>query len=194
MSDVVLRRLAGLVRAEGGLLAGALRDGRVGRPDAAGLGGTAAAGPRAEGRRDELALVVEAVREGYLLHYGEPRLFDAGDRDLALLAGDRLYALGLARLAALGDLHAVAELADVISLCALAHAQGDARLADAAWQAGAAAVGWGASPELAAAKDAARRGEPGAGRALRAAARRLAGDLAPRRADGGEMGGFGSPA
>jgi hypothetical protein len=194
MSDVVLRRLAGLVRAEGGLLAGALRDGRVGRPDAAGLGGTAAAGPRAEGRRDELALVVEAVREGYLLHYGEPRLFDAGDRDLALLAGDRLYALGLARLAALGDLHAVAELADVISLCALAHAQGDARLADAAWQAGAAAVGWGASPELGDTRDTPRRADPGAGRALRAAARRLAGDLAPRRADGGEMGGFGSPA
>ena len=38
------------------------------------------------------------------------------DPDLALLAGDRLYALGLERLAALGDLEAVAELADVIAL------------------------------------------------------------------------------
>jgi hypothetical protein len=182
MSDVVLRRLAGIVRAEGGLLAGALRDGRPARRDDGRLGGTAAAGPRAEGRRDELALVVEAIREGYLLHYGRPRLFDAGDRDLALLAGDRLYALGLARLAALGDLDAVAELADVISLCALAHARGDPRLADAAWQAGAVAVGWGATAELVAAKDAARRGEPGADRALRAAARRIAPDPAPGRA------------
>jgi len=41
-----------------------------------------------------------------------------------LLAGDHLYALGLARLAALGDLDAVAELADVISLSAQAHASG----------------------------------------------------------------------
>ncbi len=47
------------------------------------------------------------------------------DPDLALLAGDRLYALGLERLAALGDLDAVAELADVIALCAQAHAEGD---------------------------------------------------------------------
>ena len=38
------------------------------------------------------------------------------DPDLALLLGDQLYALGLSRLAALGDLEAVAELADLISL------------------------------------------------------------------------------
>ena len=47
------------------------------------------------------------------------------DPDLALLAGDRLYALGLARLAELGDLEAVAVLADVISRAAQAHAEGD---------------------------------------------------------------------
>ena len=47
--------------------------------------------------------MVEAVREGYLLHYGEPRLLAGHDADLALLAGDYLYALGLDRLAALGD-------------------------------------------------------------------------------------------
>ena len=65
------------------------------------------------------------------------------DPDLALLAGDRLYALGLARLAELGDLDAVAELADVISLAAQAHAEGDAERAEAMWAAGAAAVGHG---------------------------------------------------
>jgi fructose-1,6-bisphosphatase I len=42
------------------------------------------------------------------------------DEDLRLLAGDALYALGLARLAEAGDLDAVAELADVIALGPLA--------------------------------------------------------------------------
>ena len=67
------------------------------------LGLLAAAGPRAAADPGEYALVVEAVREGYLLHYGEPRLLAGHDADLALLAGDYLYALGLDRLAALGD-------------------------------------------------------------------------------------------
>ena len=58
--------------------------------------------------------MVEAVREGYLLHYGEPRLLAGHDPDLALLAGDYLYALGIERLAALGDAEAVLELADLI--------------------------------------------------------------------------------
>ena len=43
--------------------------------------------------------VLEAVYEGYLLHYGEPRAFAGMDADLRLLAGDALYALGLSRLA-----------------------------------------------------------------------------------------------
>ena len=92
------------------------------------------------------------------------------DPDLALLAGDRLYALGLARLAELGDLDAVAELADVISLAAQAHAEGDVERAEAIWAAGVAAVGHGSGPELERAKAAARAGEAGAARALRAAA------------------------
>jgi hypothetical protein len=71
----------------------------------------------------EYALVVEAVREGYLLHYGEPRLLAGHDSDLALLAGDYLYALGLDRLAALGDTRAVAILADLISQCARLHSE-----------------------------------------------------------------------
>ena len=63
------------------------------------------------------------------------------DPDLALLAGDRLYALGLARLAELGDLEAVDVLAGVISRAAQAHAEGDPDAARAAWEAGARAVG-----------------------------------------------------
>jgi hypothetical protein len=103
------------------------------------LGELAAAGPRAAAEPAEYALVVEAVREGYLLHYGEPRLLAGHDADLALLAGDYLYALGLDRLAALGDTAAVAVLADLISRCAQLHAEGrDAEVAElwpaAAWE------------------------------------------------------------
>ena len=53
--------------------------------------------------------VLEAVYEGYLMHYGEPRAFRGMDPDLRLLAGDALYALGLSRLAEAGDLEAVAD-------------------------------------------------------------------------------------
>jgi hypothetical protein len=70
------------------------------------------------------APVLEAVREGYLLHYGEPRLLAGHDEDLALLAGDYLYALGIARLAATGDTAAVHVLADLISTSAQLHAEG----------------------------------------------------------------------
>ena len=119
----------------------------------------AAAGARAAGREADYALLVEAIREGYLQHYGEGRVVRTADPDLALLAGDRLYALGLARLAELGDLDAVAELADVISLCAQAHAEGDPERAAAVWEAGAAAVGRGTTHDHEAAK-AAWRGAP----------------------------------
>ena len=55
-------------------------------------------------------------------------------------------------LPALGDLDAVAELADVIALCAQAHAEGDPARADAVWNAGAAAVAGGPAPDHQAAK------------------------------------------
>jgi hypothetical protein len=175
-----LGRLAEALREQGGLLAAALRaDAAPAAPDGdPALGALASAGPRAAGRRDDVAFVVEAIREGYLLHYASGRLLRGDDRDLLLLVGDHLYALGLARLAALGDLAAVSELADVISLGAQAHAEGRPELAEAAWEAGAAAVGWGADGALAAAKAAARDGAPDAPGALRAAARRIAGDVA----------------
>lgn len=77
--------------------------------------------------------VLEAVYEGYLLHYGRPRAFAGMDPDLCLLAGDSLYALGLSRLAADGDLEAVGELADLISDTARAQAEGRIDDADGLW-------------------------------------------------------------
>ena len=82
----------------------------------------------------EYALVIEAVREGYLLHYEQPRLLAGHDPDLALLAGDYLYALGLDRLAALGDTRAVAILADLISTCARLQAEGDTSSISVLWR------------------------------------------------------------
>ena len=84
--------------------------------------------------------VLEAVREGYLLHYHEPRAFAGMDPDLRLLAGDSLYALGLARLAEAGDLEAVAVLADLISACAQAESEGRRDGVPELWQASAKAL------------------------------------------------------
>ena len=127
-------------------------------------------GPRTQGREPEYEVLLEMILEGYRLHYGQPLVVRPGDDDLALLLGDQLYALGLARLAELGDLDAVAELADVISLAAQAHSASDRDLAQATWEAGAVSVGWGIGEEHRRAKDRARAHEPGAAQALRAAA------------------------
>jgi hypothetical protein len=77
--------------------------------------------------------VLEAVYEGYLMHYGTPRLFERLDDDLRLLAGDALYAVGLSRLAETGDLEAIAELSDLISRSARAHAEGCSAEAEGMW-------------------------------------------------------------
>lgn len=84
--------------------------------------------------------VLEAVYEGYLLHYGDPRLFDDMEDDLRLLAGDALYALGLQRLADAGDLPAVAELSHLISASAQVHAEDRPGAAEALWDASARAL------------------------------------------------------
>jgi hypothetical protein len=76
---------------------------------------------------------IEAVHEGYLLHYGESRAFAGMDTDLRLLAGDALYALGLSRVADRGDLAAVSELSDLITAAARAHAEGDPASVSALW-------------------------------------------------------------
>jgi len=140
---------------------------------------TASGGSRVAATRGDVEIAVAAVDEGYRLHYADGgRALHIDDPDLALLAGDRMYALGLARLAAIGDLTAIAELADVISLSAQAHAGADDELADAAWQAGAAAIAHGPSAQSGAAKALARSGDPGAATALRDAARALLGTSA----------------
>jgi hypothetical protein len=142
----------------------------VGDPEAnPALGRLAAAGPRAAAAPGEYALLFEAIREGYLLHYGNPRIIHGVDADLALLAGDYLYATGLERLAALGDPEAVGELSDLISLSAQIHAEGDGadlELAAALWLASAAAVGAGGDDEHEAAKRAAREASEGAAASL----------------------------
>jgi hypothetical protein len=89
----------------------------------------------------EYALVVEAVREGYLLHYEEPRLLAEHDADLALLAGDYLYALGLDRLAALEDTRAVAILSNLISNCARLQAEGEIAPIENLWRRAAEEIG-----------------------------------------------------
>jgi hypothetical protein len=116
------------------------------------LGALAAAGPRAAEAPDEYVLLVEAIREGYLLHYETPRLIQGADSDLRLLAGDFLYALGLERLAARGDMEAVTELSRAL------------------WLAATVAVAAGASPEHLRAKEALRRGDPDAADSLADAA------------------------
>jgi hypothetical protein len=126
----------------------------------------AASGPRAAGREREYELLLEMILEGSLLHYGTPRVVRCDDPDLALLLGDQLYALGLSRLAELGDLEAVSELADLISLLAQAEASSNPRLAAAIWRSGAVAIGWGPSPEHDAAKALARRADARAPQAL----------------------------
>ncbi len=92
------------------------------------------------------ALGLETIYEGYLVHYGRPRLFAAPDDDTALLLGDYLYAHGVARISALHDVEAVADLSDLISLCSqlrAEHSEGDAPL----WAATAALLGRGALDE-----------------------------------------------
>ena len=69
------------------------------------------------------ALGVETIYEGYLVHYGQSRLFAPPDDDVALLLGDYLYAHGLVRIAATGELDAVAALAELISTCAALRAE-----------------------------------------------------------------------
>jgi hypothetical protein len=169
-----LERLRALIREQGGLMASLVASGELARDERVQAGVSpariAAEGPRAAGNRDEYELLVEAIYEGYLLHYGSPRVMHVREADLGLLAGDRLYAIGLARLVALGDTTAVAELADTITLSALAQGGGEQGLADAVWAAGARAVGWGSSDGHRWAKDLAFAGSPDAIEAMRTSA------------------------
>jgi hypothetical protein len=150
------------------------------------LGLLVAAGPRTVEAPAEYAFVIEAIREGYLLHYARPRVLGGADGDLSLLAGDYLYALGLERLAAMADIDAVRELSDLISLQALLHGEAAGagpEAADALWLASTIAVAAGAGDAHTAAKKALRDGDSEAARELA----QVASDTA---AEGGIEGAF----
>ena len=101
------------------------------------LGSAAEAEGFADGRHAD---VIERVREGYLLHYGKSRILPSADPDLALLAGDYLYALGIQRLAATGDCEGVLSLAELIGACAGRHAEGRPAEVPALWVATTASI------------------------------------------------------
>jgi hypothetical protein len=142
------------------------------------LGRLVAAGPRAADAPADYSLLIESIREGYLLHYGTPRVVVGADHDLALLAGDYLYALGLERLAGIGDLEAIRELSDLISLSAQLHGDadglGETEGPDQLWLASVVTVTAGMSEDHEQAKSALRRGRPDAPTALWRAARQAA--------------------
>src|SRR5262249_54284900 len=101
---------------------------------------------------DRYALGLETIYEGYLVHYGRPRLFVPPDDDTALLLGDYLYAHGVARISSLHDVAAVADLAELISLCSQVRAEDSEEAASAAGKAD------GARPETLSAFGAQRDG------------------------------------
>jgi hypothetical protein len=134
--------LRAALREHGGLLSELADDGQLDlRPVAGTLtpAQLAASGPRTAGARAEYELLVEMIAAGSRLHYEA----SSAEPDVALLLGDQLYALGLERLADLGDLEAVAALGDAISVVAQAHAEDRPERADAAWVKSARRIGWG---------------------------------------------------
>mgnify|MGYP001065353829 CR=1 FL=1 len=137
-----LRALAERLRAEDTPIAPHVVD----PAEAPRLGELAASGPATAAAPAEYAFVVEAVREGYLLHHEEPRLLAGHDPDLALLAGDYLYALGLDRLAALEDSHAVVVLSDLIGQCARLQAEGNPEPIPDLWRDAANRIAKGQAP------------------------------------------------
>ena len=156
----VLAAVADAVRAEGGLLADAL------------VASPSPDGDTRRARRRRPALGRPRGRRG-LRRRGHPRGRPPAlrrarassapiDPDLALLAGDRLYALGLARLARLGDVEAVRRAGRRHLAVRAGARRARAELAEAVWAAGATAVGWGPTRRLREAKAAARAGDPAA--------------------------------
>lgn len=125
---------------------------------------------------ERYALGLETIYEGYLVHYGRPRLFAPPDEDTALLLGDYLYAHGLVRISSGQEVAAVTDLSELISLCSQLRAE-DAEGDGALWAATAALLGRGELDEPRAALR--LRADPAA---LDAAARAAAGDEAVERA------------
>ncbi len=188
-----LMSLARELRAEGSVISPHVRDPDPARSPAS-LGALAASGPRVATQAPLYAGVVESVREGYLLHYGDPRLVDPPDPDLALLAGDYLYAKGLGLLATTGDLDSVRALADLIAVSAELHAaDGDAGISErtaALWLATAVSIALGPSAADREAVEQLRAGGSAEGLYAYAAAPAARAGLSERLTDAAETVGF----
>lgn len=157
-----LDRLAQRIREEGPPLE--VREEPDGRDTA--FGDLAAAGPRTATRADDYAFIVEAVREGYLCHYGSSRILDEPDDDLALLAGDLFYAIGIRGLAELEDLESTGILSDLIRVAAELQASGRQDLAEVLWLGQIVALACGMDATQKRAVKALEAGQPGAAEAL----------------------------
>ena len=92
---------------------------------------------------DRFVLGIETIYEGYLAHYARPRLFAPANEKTALLLGDYLYAHGLVRIAEVGSVEAVRDLAELISLCSHLQASAPSPHDGVVWAATAALLGSG---------------------------------------------------
>jgi hypothetical protein len=126
----------------------------------------ASAGPRTSGRSAAYAFVVEAVREGYLCHYEAPRVLEKPDPDLALLAGDLFYAIGIRALAELDDEQSVGLLSDLIVAAAELRSDGRREAAEIFWVARVSALACGSDLKHERLSAALVRGEEGSTQAL----------------------------
>jgi hypothetical protein len=159
-----LRLLAARVASEGPPLSVVRHD-----PAAApAFGLLASAGPRTAPRAGAYAFVVESVREGYLCHYEIPRVLESPDPDLALLAGDLFYAIGLSALAQLGDDESVRLLSDLIVVSAELRSSGRREDTEAFWVARLVALSCGFDDEYVRLGRALRDAETGSRKALEA--------------------------
>lgn len=157
-----LRLLAARVAAEGPPLAVV----KQAPPEPPAFGMLASAGPRTAVDGGTYAFVVEAVREGYLCHFETSRVLESPDPDLALLAGDLFYAIGISTLATLGDDESVRLLSDLIIVSSELRSAGLREQAESFWIARVLALTCGSDAEHARLSEALRRVEPDASRSL----------------------------
>jgi len=142
-AEKAMRQLAARVAAEGPPLEVA----RSRPPTGPAFAELAASGPRTSSDPDAYAFVVEAVREGYLCHYDVSRVLDQPDPDLALLAGDLFYAIGISALAELEDGESVRILSNLIRVSAELRSEDRRSDAESVWSAAILALACGSDDE-----------------------------------------------